>query len=117
MVFKVSFVTPDYECVFLKTPKDARAKCDDPLHTGSRQEGVTDYFLGFLASEAGRYPAFRLIRRTEARDLIEADGRVAGVRAEGPEPVEMRLHLKAGERLISETWAYRYDPEAAGTVL
>jgi periplasmic glucans biosynthesis protein len=29
----------------------------------------------------------------------------------------MRLQLKAGDRLLSETWAYRYDPEAPGTVL
>ena len=38
------------------------------------------------------------------------------VYAEGPEPVEMRLQLKSGGRLLSETWAYRYDPEAPGTV-
>ncbi len=29
----------------------------------------------------------------------------------------MRLQLKAGDRLLSETWAYRYDPQAPGTVL
>ena len=39
------------------------------------------------------------------------------VYAEGPEPVEMRLQLRSGGRLLSETWAYRYDPEAPGTVL
>ncbi|MBE7202456.1 MAG: glucan biosynthesis protein, partial [Parafilimonas terrae] len=39
------------------------------------------------------------------------------VYAEGAEPVEMRLQLKSGDRLLSETWAYRYDPEAPGTVL
>jgi len=39
------------------------------------------------------------------------------VYAEGPEPVEMRLQLKSRDRLLSETWAYRYDPEAPGTVL
>ncbi|SFM12584.1 FAD-dependent oxidoreductase [Methylobacterium pseudosasicola] len=51
-------------------------------------------FLDFLAGEAVRYPGFRLIRRTEARDLIEAEGRVTGVRAEGPDgPVEIRADL------------------------
>jgi 2-polyprenyl-6-methoxyphenol hydroxylase-like FAD-dependent oxidoreductase len=51
-------------------------------------------FLDFLATEAARYPAFRLIRRTEAQDLIEAEGRVAGVRAAGPDgPVEIRSDL------------------------
>ncbi len=29
----------------------------------------------------------------------------------------MRLQLKSGDRLLSETWAYRYDPQAPGTVL
>ncbi|MCJ2068994.1 FAD-dependent oxidoreductase [Methylobacterium sp. J-030] len=51
-------------------------------------------FLDFLAGEAGRNPSFRLIRRTEAQELIAADGQVAGVRAQGPEgPVEIRSHL------------------------
>ncbi|MDP4004886.1 FAD-dependent oxidoreductase [Methylobacterium sp. NEAU K] len=51
-------------------------------------------FLDFLAREAGQYPEFRLIRRTEARGLIEADGRVVGVRAEGPDgPLEIRSDL------------------------
>jgi glucans biosynthesis protein len=39
------------------------------------------------------------------------------VYAEGPEPVEMRLQLKFDGRLLSETWAYQYYPEAPGTVL
>ncbi|MCJ2135684.1 FAD-dependent oxidoreductase [Methylobacterium sp. J-026] len=51
-------------------------------------------FLDFLAGEAAGYPGFQLIRRTEARDLIAAEGRVAGVRAEGPDgPVEVRADL------------------------
>ena len=51
-------------------------------------------FLDFLAGEACCYPGFRLIRRTEARNLIEVDGRVVGVRAEGPDgPVEIRADL------------------------
>ncbi|MEE7489844.1 glucan biosynthesis protein [Methylobacterium oryzae] len=39
------------------------------------------------------------------------------VYAEGPDPVEMRLQLKSGDRLLSETWAYQYYPQAPGTVL
>ena len=51
-------------------------------------------FLDFLAGEAGRYPGFRLIRRTEALDLIGAEGRIAGVRAAGPDgPVAIRADL------------------------
>ncbi|CAM3077710.1 6-methylpretetramide 4-monooxygenase [Methylobacterium mesophilicum] len=51
-------------------------------------------FLDFLAGEAARYPGFQLIRRTEARDLVEVEGRVAGVRADGPDvPVAIRADL------------------------
>ena len=51
-------------------------------------------FLDFLAAEAGRYPEFRLIRRIEAQDLIETDGKVAGVRAEGADgPVAISADL------------------------
>ncbi|KAA0121141.1 FAD-dependent oxidoreductase [Methylobacterium sp. P1-11] len=51
-------------------------------------------FLDFLAGEAVRYPAFRLIRRTEAQDLIETEGGIAGVRAAGPGgSVEIRSDL------------------------
>jgi 2-polyprenyl-6-methoxyphenol hydroxylase-like FAD-dependent oxidoreductase len=38
-------------------------------------------FLNFLATQATRYPTFRLLMNTEAADLIEEDGRVVGVRA------------------------------------
>ncbi|MCP4327100.1 MAG: FAD-dependent oxidoreductase [Alphaproteobacteria bacterium] len=39
-------------------------------------------FLDFLAAQGRRYPGYELLTRTEAVDLIEADGRVVGVRAE-----------------------------------
>lgn len=42
-------------------------------------------FLDFLAQAGKRYPGFGLMMRTEATDLIEADGRVTGVRATSPE--------------------------------
>ena len=42
-------------------------------------------FLNFLAAEAQRYPAFRLLMRTEATGLIEEDGRVVGVSARSPD--------------------------------
>lgn len=38
-------------------------------------------FLSFLASEARRYPNFRLLMRTKAQALIERDGTVRGVQA------------------------------------
>lgn len=51
-------------------------------------------FLDFVAGEAAGYPGFRLIRRAEAQDLIDVDGRIAGVRAAGPDgPVEVRADL------------------------
>ena len=51
-------------------------------------------FLDFLAREAGRYPGFRLRMRTEGLGLVEAGGRVAGVRVRGPEGAgEIRADL------------------------
>lgn len=38
-------------------------------------------FLDFLADEADRFPAFRLLRSTEAVDLLRDGGRITGVRA------------------------------------
>src|SRR5215510_9788021 len=38
-------------------------------------------FLNFLTTRAKRYPSFRLLLNTEATDLIEEGGRVAGVSA------------------------------------
>jgi 2-polyprenyl-6-methoxyphenol hydroxylase-like FAD-dependent oxidoreductase len=42
-------------------------------------------FLNFLAEHAGRFPTFDLRMRAEVTDLIEADGRVVGVRATTPD--------------------------------
>ena len=43
------------------------------------------HFLNFLAAQGKRYPNFDLRMRTEATDLIEQDGRVAGLRAKAPD--------------------------------
>jgi len=54
-------------------------------------------FLDFLARQGGRYPAFDLRMRTEATDLIEDNGRVAGVRAKTPDgELEIRSDLVVG---------------------
>src|SRR5579871_6465207 len=50
-------------------------------------------FLSFLAAAAKPYPGFRLRMRSEATELIEADGRVAGVRAKTPDGM---LEIRAG---------------------
>jgi 2-polyprenyl-6-methoxyphenol hydroxylase-like FAD-dependent oxidoreductase len=42
-------------------------------------------FLDFLAEQGKRYPAFDLRMRAEATDLIQENGRVAGVRAKTPD--------------------------------
>jgi 2-polyprenyl-6-methoxyphenol hydroxylase-like FAD-dependent oxidoreductase len=42
-------------------------------------------FLDFLSGQAKRYPGFRLLMRTEATELIDEAGHVAGVRAAGPD--------------------------------
>jgi 2-polyprenyl-6-methoxyphenol hydroxylase-like FAD-dependent oxidoreductase len=42
-------------------------------------------FLNFLAAHARRYPAFNLRMQTEGTDLLQRDGRVAGVVARAPD--------------------------------
>src|ERR1700689_5526697 len=50
-------------------------------------------FLAFLAGAAKPYPGFRLQMRSEATELIEADGRIAGLRARTPDGM---LEIRAG---------------------
>jgi 2-polyprenyl-6-methoxyphenol hydroxylase-like FAD-dependent oxidoreductase len=59
------------------------------------------HFLDFLAGAAASLPTFSIEMRAEATGLIEADGRVTGVRAEtsqGPLAVEARLVIGADGR-------------------
>jgi 2-polyprenyl-6-methoxyphenol hydroxylase-like FAD-dependent oxidoreductase len=54
-------------------------------------------FLDVLAVAGKRYPGFRLLMSTEATDLIVEDGRVAGLRADGPDgPLDVRAVLTVG---------------------
>jgi 2-polyprenyl-6-methoxyphenol hydroxylase-like FAD-dependent oxidoreductase len=54
-------------------------------------------FLNFLAERGKSYPTFRLLMRTEAVDLIERGGRVAGARANTPDgPLEISADLTVG---------------------
>ena len=51
-------------------------------------------FLDFLAQEGRKLPAFRLLMRAEATDLIEERGAIAGVRASAPDgPLEIHADL------------------------
>ena len=54
-------------------------------------------FLDFLAAHGKKYAAFDLHMKTEATDLIEADGCIAGVRAKTPDgELEIRADLTVG---------------------
>ena len=54
-------------------------------------------FLDFLAQKARRYPSFDLRMQAEVTDLIEEDGRIAGVRATTPGgPLAVRGALTVG---------------------
>ena len=54
-------------------------------------------FLDFLAGEARKLPAFTLLMRAEATGLIEADGRVAGIRGRSAEGgFEIRADCSVG---------------------
>ena len=54
-------------------------------------------FLDFLAAQAKRYPAFRLMLETDVTDLVIEDGIVRGVHAtRGGGPIEIRADLVVG---------------------
>jgi 2-polyprenyl-6-methoxyphenol hydroxylase-like FAD-dependent oxidoreductase len=54
-------------------------------------------FLDFLADAGHRYPGFHLAMQAEVTDLIEEEGRIAGVRGQMPEgPFEVRADLVVG---------------------
>ena len=54
-------------------------------------------FLNFLAGKAQRYPNFKLKMEAEVVGLLEAEGRVAGVKAKTPDgPLEVRADLTVG---------------------
>jgi len=55
------------------------------------------HFLDFLAERARRYPNFQLMMQAEVRDLLQAGGRIVGVRAHTPDgPVDVRADLVVG---------------------
>jgi len=54
-------------------------------------------FLNFISEHGKHYPAFHLYMQTEATDLIEESGRVAGVRAKARDgDLEIRADLTVG---------------------
>jgi len=54
-------------------------------------------FLDFLAELGRTYPAFQLLMEAEVFELIERDGRVAGVRAQTPRgPIDVHASLVVG---------------------
>jgi 2-polyprenyl-6-methoxyphenol hydroxylase-like FAD-dependent oxidoreductase len=54
-------------------------------------------FLDFLADRARLYPTFKLIMQAEVVDLLNAEGQVAGVRAETPDgELDVRADLTIG---------------------
>jgi 2-polyprenyl-6-methoxyphenol hydroxylase-like FAD-dependent oxidoreductase len=70
----------------------------DFAHVGTRCKFVALmpqwHFLNFLAEQGAKLPQFKLCMRTEATDLIEADGCTTGVRAEGADgPLEVSADL------------------------
>jgi len=74
--------------------------------------------LELLVAQAQRHPGFRLERGTSVRGLLEARGRVCGVRALGPEgEVELRADLVVGADGRSSTVRRRAGlPERADRV-
>lgn len=75
-------------------------------------------FLDFIAGEARRYPNFRLLMNTAFTGLIERDGRVAGVTAEGPDgpfPITAKLTVGADGRHSKVREAAGLEVESFGS--
>jgi 2-polyprenyl-6-methoxyphenol hydroxylase-like FAD-dependent oxidoreductase len=75
--------------------------------------------LEMLVAQAARHPGFRFLRGGTARGLLEADGRVQGVRALGPDgaETELRADLVVGADGRSSTVRRRAGlPERADPV-
>ena len=54
-------------------------------------------FLDFIAQQGRRYKGYRLLMNTEADDILEENGRVAGVKAKSEEgPLDIRAALTVG---------------------
>jgi 2-polyprenyl-6-methoxyphenol hydroxylase-like FAD-dependent oxidoreductase len=54
-------------------------------------------FLNFILEQAKKYSGFRLMMEAEATDLLETNGRIAGVKAKTPDgEVEIRAPLTVG---------------------
>src|SRR5579872_6212441 len=54
-------------------------------------------FLNFIVEHARGYPAFHLKMESEATDVIEENGRIAGVRVKAPDgQLEVRAELTVG---------------------
>ena len=54
-------------------------------------------FLDFINEQGAHYPTFKVKKQTEVIDLLETDGRVAGVKANTPDgPIEIRADLVVG---------------------
>ena len=69
-------------------------------------------FLNFMSDRAKRYPSFHLELNAEVNDLIEDNGRVAGVRAQPPTgPLEIRANLIVGADGRSSTVRARANLE------
>jgi 2-polyprenyl-6-methoxyphenol hydroxylase-like FAD-dependent oxidoreductase len=75
-------------------------------------------FLNFLAEQGKRYQSFHLHMKTAAVDLIEEDGRIAGVRAKAPDgTLTIRADLTVGcdgrHSTVREKAGFRSDDYGA----
>ena len=68
-----------------------------PVHCGFIALMPQWDFLDFLAARAKQFPSFRLLMDTEAVALLHGSGRVAGLRARGPDgDIEIHASLTVG---------------------
>ena len=71
---------------------------------------------GPRAGECASLTPQSFVERDERRTLV-VDAGLPGhwraqfdLTAEGPDPVEMRLSLKVGDKVVTENWLFQYHP-------
>jgi periplasmic glucans biosynthesis protein len=90
-----------------------------------RPKGVRKFMVEFLGGQLEKLPfgvkpepvlwasrgSFSYIYTEAVFDGVPGHWRAQfDLTADGTEPVEMRLHLKVGDNIVSEDWLYQYNP-------
>jgi glucans biosynthesis protein len=112
------YPSPFARCVATREGNGGQAGTDRP-------KGLRKFVVEFLGEPLARLPAgvrpepvltasrgsFPLARTEAVPDDVPGHWRAEfDLAVTGPEPVELRLFLRRGDEVLSETWTYQYIP-------